>query len=502
MLLGGSTARAQTVEPFNLERLTLNPGAEDSLVVGTGRLLPEGHFQLLALASYERTPLLLRTSANPLGSIVADRLTMDLAFAYSVTDRLQLDLELPIIARQRGDDLSAEGVPALAGAGLGAPWIGARYGLLAQTRGAAINLAVDLGVGLPLGTEAGYARSAPVAVVPRVEASRAFTGWLFGLRAGVLLRGKSALPGGDVGSGLQLDAVAATTHPGIRGELTLRSAIAFTGAPVGLELLGGVRVPLGGGFEAHALGGPGLTRSPGTPSFRLLVGIGFGGGPAKAPPPPPDPCAANAPDRARKCPTLDFDHDGIANGVDACVEKPEDLDGFQDANGCPDPDNDADGVPDSTDRCPNVPGDAKDAGCETKKVAAIAEKLQVAKPVTLSNDEVRFGFDQVSITPSFAKRLDEVAAALRNHPAILQVEIQGHTDDVGTPAYNLALSQRRADAVRDYLVRKGIAPGRLVTRGYGESQPIADNHTAEGRAKNRRVTFIVVSRKGGQPSQH
>lgn len=84
---------------------------------------------------------------------------------------------------------------------------------------------------------------------------------------------------------------------------------------------------------------------------------------------------------------------------------------------------------------------------------------------------------------------------MKKHPR-LKVEIQGHTDSTGSPAYNLKLSQRRADSVRDYLLSQGVPEDQLQTKGYGQTQPVATNKTAEGRAKNRRVVMYVISNPG------
>jgi outer membrane protein OmpA-like peptidoglycan-associated protein len=90
--------------------------------------------------------------------------------------------------------------------------------------------------------------------------------------------------------------------------------------------------------------------------------------------------------------------------------------------------------------------------------------------------------------------LDEIASTLQIHPEITQIEIGGHTDDQGSDSSNLTLSQNRANAVRDYLVKKGIATSRMTTMGYGETRPIAPNKLATGRAQNRRVEFKITQR--------
>jgi len=105
---------------------------------------------------------------------------------------------------------------------------------------------------------------------------------------------------------------------------------------------------------------------------------------------------------------------------------------------------------------------------------------------------VKFDFNKATIKPESYPILDEAAAILTNHPEI-RVEVQGHTDSIGSDGYNLKLSYARANAVRRYLIEHHeIDPSRLIARGYGERRPIADNRTKEGRAQNRRVDFLIL----------
>lgn len=102
-----------------------------------------------------------------------------------------------------------------------------------------------------------------------------------------------------------------------------------------------------------------------------------------------------------------------------------------------------------------------------------------------------FAFDKSNLTVWAKDTLQQAVATLKSHPDA-EVEIQGHTDSVGSDKYNLALSERRANSVKAYLVSQGIAESRITTKGFGESQPIADNGTAKGRAENRRVVIIEI----------
>ena len=91
--------------------------------------------------------------------------------------------------------------------------------------------------------------------------------------------------------------------------------------------------------------------------------------------------------------------------------------------------------------------------------------------------------------------LDDVVDVILSHPDIKKIEIEGHTDNTGTAEYNMELSSQRAESVRDYLVGSGVSVDRLVAKGYGTTKPVANNNTSAGRAKNRRVDFVIL-RKG------
>ena len=107
-------------------------------------------------------------------------------------------------------------------------------------------------------------------------------------------------------------------------------------------------------------------------------------------------------------------------------------------------------------------------------------------------ESVHFAFDADRIEPEFENTLDSLAEVLKLHPE-WRIAIEGHTDSIGSPTYNKDLSQRRADAVKSYLLSVGVNPSQLVSAtGFGSEQPVGDNSTAEGRHKNRRVEFLLV----------
>lgn len=147
-------------------------------------------------------------------------------------------------------------------------------------------------------------------------------------------------------------------------------------------------------------------------------------------------------------------------------------------------DSDNDGVPDQIDQCPNtLPGLATDnRGCV----------VESGGPQTLRLEGVNFELNSATLTADARTILRRVAEALRGEPN-LRAEIAGHTDSTGADDYNLRLSQQRAESVREFLVSEGVEASRLVARGYGETQPVADNSTTTGRALNRRVEFRVLN---------
>ncbi len=185
------------------------------------------------------------------------------------------------------------------------------------------------------------------------------------------------------------------------------------------------------------------------------------------------------------CPK-DSDGDGVPDYKDKCPNTPKEIIGFVDEDGCP-KDTDGDGVLDYKDECPTVKGVASNKGCpEVKK-----EVLKVFKQALHG---IQFDTGKATIKPVSFGVLNLVVDIMNNNPDYNLI-IAGHTDSQGNDDYNLDLSDRRAAAVRQYLIDKGIDANRLQSKGYGETQPVATNSTAKGRAQNRRVEFTVVFEK-------
>ncbi|MCB9661497.1 MAG: OmpA family protein [Polyangiales bacterium] len=258
-----------------------------------------------------------------------------------------------------------------------------------------------------------------------------------------------------------------------------------------------------------------------------------------APPPPPEPEPEDddrdgdrilnhndaCPDEAEDvdgfedtdgCPELDNDNDGIVDAADACPREAEDMDGFEDGDGCPERDNDGDGVPDVDDACPNEvgvgiargcpepdrdgdglvdrmdncpdeAGPRENHGCQEEQFVEIQEDRLVITQI------IYFRTNRDVIEERSFHLLAQIANVLNAHPEIQRVSIEGHTDSRGRARNNLRLSQRRALAVMNHLVRTGgVDPARLSSEGYGSERPVIENATTEEEhAQNRRVEFVI-----------
>ncbi len=172
------------------------------------------------------------------------------------------------------------------------------------------------------------------------------------------------------------------------------------------------------------------------------------------------------------CP-LDNDNDGVLNEDDRCPNVP----GSASLKGCPD--FDGDGVPDIDDRCPKIKGTIANKGCPEITKEDIVKITKIGSKIFFENNS-----DKLKVASLV--QLDELVTLLNKYEGS-KLTIEGHTDNVGKDDFNIILSQKRTESVKKYLEKKGISETRLMATGFGETLPIADNKTALGRAKNRRV---------------
>jgi outer membrane protein OmpA-like peptidoglycan-associated protein len=277
----------------------------------------------------------------------------------------------------------------------------------------------------------------------------------------------------------------------------------------------------------HLIAAQAALQTDGTSHLQVLLGLSVTLGRAKSKPSSPrvgdpdrdkdgflndvDQCPDEPGIAPHGCPDRDSDNDGFLDSVDVCPAVPgvapdgcppkdRDLDGFLDAvdacpdqpgvapDGCPLRDTDGDGILDKDDRCVNEPetrnGYEDTDGCPDELPAAVVKFTGVIRGIF-------FDFGKDSIRKQSTKVLDQAARIFNEFPG-LKVEISGHTDDVGKSDYNKDLSRRRAESVKRFLVDKGVKAERITTRGAGPDEPVADNTSAKGRAKNRRIEFKIM----------
>ncbi|MFO0612161.1 MAG: OmpA family protein [Polyangiaceae bacterium] len=449
-----SSARAQALDSAELTA----PGQPFTLLESAfpvGRIEP----RFGATVTYAHEPLVLETRAGDrIGPVVDHQVLLHLGAGVGVIDRLLFDVDAPFVLSEGG----ASPAPAFrspSGAAAGDLRLGAQAILLTQDGGwPAISGSFRLW--FPTGSEDRYAGSNGARlgvgasaggdfehVAWTASASAAWTtepddvvGSVVTVGAGVLAKIAFLRIGPEANVRLLVDCPASGECVGFEPVLTARAG--WRWLSVGL------------------FGGPGLGYAPSTPRFRLGLNVAVA---FEAAPPVSKPIDragdGTKPEHVETKPVLD---EGSKRD-----EKPP------------------------TDPRPEAPVDcAKDPsakGCAPALVHVEGSQIVIT-------EEVHFETGEAVIDPSSYALLEQVAAAITSHPEIARVAVDGHTDDRGSAERNLDLSRKRALAVVAWLNEHGVDPRRTEARGFGSRQPIADNTTDEGRARNRRVEFIILAR--------
>ena len=210
------------------------------------------------------------------------------------------------------------------------------------------------------------------------------------------------------------------------------------------------------------------------------------------PTPPPivsDPLPARTADTGPK----DGDGDGIPDLEDACRTEAEDKDGYEDGDGCPDPDNDRDSVPDASDKCPTeaevINGVDDNDGCPDQGL------VQMIDDRIVLDERLLFDTERARVKTEARKLLTAVVNLWKQHPEWHQMIVEGHADARGPEKYNLWLSEERAGRVRTVLIELGIAPDKIVSKGFGRSRPRETSRSPEALQRNRRVELVIVRHK-------
>jgi outer membrane protein OmpA-like peptidoglycan-associated protein len=508
LLLPAGAAVAQDQPHLDVQRFDPNPQVEGWTILRDGAQAEQGTFGAAISVNYANHPFELGdpSSGKAIAGVVDHLVGLDLGVSYAATRWLDVGLAVPFLQLQSNGPL-AEAVGAELGlsggtTGLGDLALVLGFAPLREADGAPLSLAIAPRFVFPTGSQSQLVGAGSFGLGGDVALSKR---WSFlHLAANVGFLGQTATGGLlDVRSGHELRFGAGVGVPVGPVELQAEwvgSSVVGAGGDGGfalretpMELLVGALITPDAPVWARVGAGPGLTAGFGTPDVRVFAEVGLRTGRKSS---------------GGAATGGDSDDDGLANRKDECPQAPEDLDAFQDDDGCPDPDNDGDGVRDVIDGhrdelgvvlsngigdCANTPedmdGDEDGDGCPEEGLARIDRE----KGEIVLLDAVYFDYGEATIRSESFGLLNEVTALLRAHPELQKIEVQGHTDSRGSDSYNLELSQRRADAVRFYLVQHGVAAERLLAKGYGETVPLVPNAKNDAdHDRNRRVIFAIT----------
>jgi outer membrane protein OmpA-like peptidoglycan-associated protein len=541
-VLGATRASAQTaaLTTAPLDRFEPAPAGDAFFAVPSADVTGDLRPALGLTWTYARDPLVLRTASGRTAPLhwVDHQMILHAMASLQLFKRVELDIDFPFTLSQGGTTGTLLGTPAVApsGATLDDVRAGARVALLRQDGGIP-GVALAFSAWLPTGDAASFAGAGTARYAPSLIVGADYSRFLWSATFGRRFQRERA--GQLIGSQMFAGAAAAFKWQKLQigPELTITAGAGDTVSPLvrdaaGAEILLGARYGLGP-FTLGAGAGPGLGHGIGTPTYRLFASLswaldlgasgtgkdagaarpGAGSGaatgtlPAAPPKPaalPPDADGDGVSDAEDQCPTLlgdaspgavrrgcppDRDRDGVYDVDDHCPDVAGAASDDPLKNGCP-LDTDGDGILDAQDACPaergNPTSDPKTNGCPD------AVRIQGTQIIILQQVNFETARDEIK-SDSFGL-LGQVAAVLAQHPEIARLAVDGHTDSRGAEKANITLSQRRALAVVRWLTEHGIDARRLEARGFGPRRPIADNTTDAGRAKNRRVEFLIKKR--------
>jgi outer membrane protein OmpA-like peptidoglycan-associated protein len=516
----GFTARADDParRDFDADPFAFTPLLESGFMLDTAEVPWERSWGATAVVGWANGLVPWKSGSETIGYVVPDRVSVHLLGAYSL-GILEVGTALPIAVWQSANlaPLTSQGITGslatpVAATALGdlrlvgkLPVLNAGPRALLHAR-FPLQASVVLDLGLPTGDGSAFASngfaatpsavvSAPIGRV-RLDAQ---LGWQFRATAGQYLN--LVVPGGftwGAGATVDLPSLGRIRAWKAIAELSGQVPAGFDGSArysTPFDLRAGLRAPLGQELAAEVGVGSGFGRAYGREVFRAFAGVRWEHVVR-------DRDGDGVPDDRDRCPDVpglreldgcppgealpDRDGDGVPDGEDRCP----DVKGPRELEGCPD--EDGDGVPDIDDKCPREPGPAQNDGCplgDEPIVEIQAERLSL-------RDMIQFDFGKDTIKPESSRILDDIAAILTAHPEIEKVRVEGHTDSIGTATYNQGLSERRARSVVNALVARGVPAAKLTAAGFGFTRPIESNATALGRAKNRRVEFVIVQREG------
>jgi hypothetical protein len=528
-------ARAEPTRNIELSVFDPLPSTSGSVLqLQTADVGANGAYVATALASFASNPLVLDTGAG-LDPVVKNQTMMSIGGAYAFLDRFEAGAHMPFYV-QSGDAVQAGtlSVPPASGTARGALTIHAKARVL---RTDMLRAGVGLGLKLPTMSDSEFAGAdkpslralalVTAVIAPRLSLDANVGGVLRAKTQFANIEQKSGLAWG-VGATFRVTYSLSATGEvfgdmipsGYHGMPPEGQTMGPTSALTTIEWLAGARWQASRQLSVGLAVGRGVTSGIGAPDFRSVLTVAFApSAPAApslvhvAPPPPPpiDPSHGDRdydriPDAVDKCPDqpedkdgfededgcpdLDNDKDGVPDDKDRCPNVAEDKDGFEDEDGCPELDNDKDGIPDATDKCPNQPetinGVDDDDGCPDKGDSLIIsspERLELLDPIA---------FQGTGLAKTSNNVLGQLAATLRARADILRIRITVHVQPTASPEKDQALSDKRATAVREWLVKWGIVESRLEVKGFGGLKPLVSPTTKGAAQINDRIEIIIL----------
>jgi OmpA-OmpF porin, OOP family len=491
------------------------------------------------VGAYGYKPLVLYDEqGNETAVIIKDQVFTHVGASLVLAERLRLAANLPIALVSNGSSVPYEDttLSAASGPALGDMRVSADLRLFGRY-GTPITMAVGAQLYLPTGDPEAFTGDGKIRLLGHLAVAGRVAIFAYSARASLMYRAQEEVstdvPTGTTvlfaaSAGLSVANHQLVIGPELWGSTVVVDGGAFDKETTPFELLFGVHYrPRNFRFGLGA--GPGLTRGLGTPQVRVVGTIEWAPSfdedrdhdgiiddldacPDVKGVPSPDP-------KKNGCPRTDRDKDGIFDEDDACPDHPGPPNEDPTKNGCPlPPDRDDDGIIDREDDCPDVPGPASDVpghnGCPDTDGDTIIDpvdacptvpgpadpdptkngcpKARIEKDQIVITERVEFKTDSAELLPSSSGILEAVLTILREHDELTKVLVEGHTDNVGDPAYNKRLSDRRAKSVVSWLVSHGVPKERLDSAGLGLERPIDSNSTAAGRQRNRRVEFHIV----------
>lgn len=517
VMLHAAAARAQESASFDAELFHPSTTSQGYLATDGAFVARHLGFSVGLFATYGHDPIVIRGADGniiyPGGEVIVRQLGMDLVASLALIDRLEIGIDLPFMPYQNIHNALVQ-LPAFHHAGLGDLALDIK-GLLWASRPAAhrFGLAAVVGVTFPTGDSGSFLGDGFLTGRFRLVGEWKWRWLQAAINVGFVVRhahdfldtrvGSQFAWGLGAAAPLKLGLAVVAELRGLVG-IDLPSHASLTAAESPAEASLGLRWRHASGIEIALAAGFGLDRGYGVPDrARAILGLRYTT-PSKEPhlpppppppatttPPPPPPPIAPPPIASPPEARPDRDHDGVPDDVDRCPDKA----GVADNQGCPDFDSDGDGIVDRLDKCPFDPetfnGVDDDDGCPDQPAALAAfagDKIAIFEPV-------QFERDATVVDKRSYKLLGIVAHILRLHPEILKLRVEGHVDSHVPPLEGLELSRERAAAVRRWLIEQGhIDPKRLTAQGFGADRPIADNRDFIGRAKNRRIEFVVMQK--------